>query len=182
MAQQGNFKSPSRMGGLGDGASLASTGSVSGGKPRDQGIKEVDFERRSFLGKVVGGVGAAVAISTLYPVVRYLIPPPVKEVKSVNELTVGKASEVPENTGKIFQFNKDKVIVINDNGKLTACSAVCTHLGCSVGWNNAENLIFCPCHGAKYQQTGEIISGPQPKPLAPFKVRVDGENIIISKA
>jgi cytochrome b6-f complex iron-sulfur subunit len=182
MAQQGNFKSPSRMGGLADGASLSSTGSVSGGKPRDQGIKEADFERRSFLGKVVGGVGAAVAISTLYPVVRYLIPPPLKEVKSVNELIVGKASEVPENTGKIYQFNKDKVIVINDNGKLTACSAVCTHLGCLVHWDNAQNLIYCPCHGAKYKQTGEIISGPQPLPLAVFQARVDGDNLIIAKA
>ena len=177
MAQQGNFKSPSRMGELGDGASLSSAG-----KPRDQGMKEVDVERRGFLVKVVGGLGAAVAISSLYPVIRYLIPPPLKEGKSVNELNVGKLSDVPENTGKIFQFNKDKVIVVNGHGKLTACSAVCTHLGCSVHWDNAQNLIACPCHGAKYKQTGEIISGPQPKPLAPFKVRAEGQNIIISKA
>jgi cytochrome b6-f complex iron-sulfur subunit len=181
MAQQGNFKSPSRMGGLGDGAPLSSAAMVSGGKPRDQGFKEVDFERRSFLGKVVGGVGAAVAISTLYPVIKYIIPP-VKKFSNLTELVVGKASEVPENTGKIFQFNKDKVIVINDNGNLTACSAVCTHLGCLVHWDNALNIISCPCHGAKYKQTGEIISGPQPLPLPVFKARVDGENLIIAKA
>ncbi len=181
MAQQGNFKSPSRMGGLGDGASPSSAGAVSAGKPRDQGLKEVDFERRSFLGKVVGGIGAAVAISTLYPVIKYIIPP-VKKFSSLNEMVVGKATEVPENSGKIFQFNKDKVIVINDNGKLTACSAVCTHLGCLVHWDNALNLISCPCHGAKYKQTGEIISGPQPLPLPAFKARVEGADLIIAKA
>ncbi len=181
MAQQGNFKSPSRMGGLGDGASPSSAGAVSAGKPRVPGLKEVDFERRSFLGKIVGGIGAAVAISTLYPVIRYIVPP-VKKFSNLNELVVGKASEVPENSGKIFQFNKDKVIVINDNGKLTACSAVCTHLGCLVHRDNALNLIACPCHGAKYKQTGEIISGPQPLPLPAFKARVEGENLIIAKA
>ena len=181
MAQQGNFKSPSRLGALGEGASPSSSGSVSGGKPREQGLKEVDFERRSFLGKVVGGIGAAVAISTLYPVIKYIIPP-VKQFSNKSEMVVGKASEVPAKSGKIFQFNKDKVIVINDNGKLTACSAVCTHLGCLVHWDNAQNLIACPCHGAKYKQTGEIISGPQPLPLPVFKARVEGENIIISKA
>jgi cytochrome b6-f complex iron-sulfur subunit len=181
MAQQGYDKSPSRMGGLGDGASLSSADLVSAGKPRDQGGKEVDFERRGFLGKVVGGIGAAVAISAIYPVIKYIIPP-VSKVTSVNELIVGKATEVPENSGKIFQFNKDRVIVINDNGKLTACSAVCTHLGCLVHWDNALNLIACPCHGAKYKQTGEIISGPQPLPLPAFKARVEGENIIISKS
>ncbi|ABL64487.1 QcrA and Rieske domain-containing protein [Chlorobium phaeobacteroides] len=182
MAQQGNFKSPSRMGGLGEGAPLSSSGAVQAGKPREQGLKGVDFERRSFLGKVVGGVGAVVAVSTLYPIVKYIVPPPVKEAAIVSELIVGKASEVPENSGKIYQFNKDKVLVVNDNGKLTACSAVCTHLGCLVHWEDKDNLIFCPCHGAKYKQTGEIISGPQPLPLAPFNVRVEGENLIISKA
>ncbi len=181
MTQLANVKSLSRMGELEDGSSLSSSGLASGGKPRDQGGKEVDFERRGFLGKVVGGIGAAVAISTIYPVIKYIIPP-VKKFTSLNELVVGKASEVPENTGKIFQFNKDRVIVINDNSKLTACSAVCTHLGCLVHWDNALNLISCPCHGAKYKQTGEIISGPQPLPLTVFKAKVDGENIVISKS
>ena len=181
MAQQGNFKSPSRLGELGHGVSLSSAGTVSEGKPRAQGLKDVDFERRSFLVKIVGGIGAAVAISTIYPVIKYIVPP-VKQFSNLNELVVGKASEVPENSGKIFQFNKDKVIVINDNGQLTACSAVCTHLGCLVHWDNAQNLISCPCHGAKYKQTGEIISGPQPLPLPSFKARVEGEDLIIAKA
>ncbi|KZK73589.1 MAG: cytochrome B6 [Pelodictyon luteolum] len=179
MAQQGNFKSPSRMGALGDGAPASSSGAVSGGKAREEGLKGVDFERRGFLGKVVGGIGAAVAVSTLYPVVKFIIPP-VREIKEVKEMVVGKASEVPVNTGKIYAFNKDKVIVINDNGKLTACSAVCTHLGCLVRWEDKDNEIFCPCHGAKYTQLGEIISGPQPLPLAPYGVRVEGEDLIIS--
>jgi cytochrome b6-f complex iron-sulfur subunit len=181
MAQQGNFKSPSRMVALGGEASLSSSGAITSGKPREGGLGGIDFERRSFLGRVVGGIGAAVAVSTLYPVIKYIIPPTIT-TKSVNELMVGKAAEIPENTGKIFQFNKDKVIVINDNGKLTACSAVCTHLGCVVHWDNEQNLISCPCHGAKYKQTGEIISGPQPLPLATFKVKVVGEDLIIAKA
>lgn len=179
MAQQANFKSPSRMGNLGDGGSASSSGSVSGGKAREEGLKGVDFERRGFLGKVVGGIGAAVAVSTLYPVVRYIVPP-VREIEEVSEMVVGKASEVPLNSGKIYAFNKDKVIVVNDNGKLTACSAVCTHLGCLVRWEDGDNELFCPCHGAKYTQTGDIISGPQPLPLAPYGVRVEGDDLIIS--
>ncbi len=180
MAQTGNFKSPSRLGTLGGSAEVSASGAVSGGKPRETGLKGVDFERRSFLHKVVGGVGAIVAASTLYPVVRFIIPP-VKEVKVVKEVK-GKLSEVADGTGKIFQFNEDKVIVINKGGALTAVSAVCTHLGCSVHWDNAIGQIACPCHGAKYKLTGEIISGPQPKPLKPYKAKIDGENIVITKA
>lgn len=51
MAQPANFKSPSRMGALGEDAPLSSTGSVSGGKSREEGLKGVDFERRSFWAK-----------------------------------------------------------------------------------------------------------------------------------
>ncbi|NTV25659.1 MAG: Rieske 2Fe-2S domain-containing protein [Chlorobiaceae bacterium] len=181
MAQTGNFKSPARLGTLGDGAEVSASGAVASGKPREEGLKGVDFERRSFLHKIVGGVGAVVAATTLYPVVKYIIPP-VKEVKVVNELTVGKASEVPDGAYKIYQFNTDKVIVVNKGGALTAVSAVCTHLGCLVRWEKDQDLLFCPCHGAKYKQTGEIISGPQPLPLKQFKARIEGDSIIVSKA
>lgn len=181
MAQTGNFKSPARMSSLGQGAAPASAGAVTGGKPREEGLKGVDFERRGFLHKIVGGVGAVVAVSALYPVVKYIIPP-VKKIKIVNELTVGKASEVPNGTGKIYQFNEDKVIVVNHGGSLTAVSAVCTHLGCLVHWEEAANELACPCHGAKYKQTGEIISGPQPKPLKQYKAKIDGDSIVVSIA
>ena len=180
MAQTGNFKSPSRMGTLGESAAASSSGAVPAGKPREQGLKGVDFERRSFLHKIVGGVGAVIAASTLYPVVRYIIPP-VKEVRQVKELTAGKASEVADGTGKIYQFNEDKVIVVNKGGALTAVSAVCTHLGCLVHWEAGSNELQCPCHGAKYKQTGEIISGPQPRPLKQYKAKIESDNIIISK-
>lgn len=33
--------------------------------------------------------------------------------------------------------------------------AVCTHLGCVVPWNKAENKFMCPCHGSQYDQTGK---------------------------
>ncbi len=181
MAQKSNFKSPARLNSL-EGGAGSSTGTVPSGKIREVPLGGVDFDRRSFLGKVVGGIGAVVAASTLYPVVRYIIPPAQKEAKEQDEIVVGKASEVPPDSGKIFQFNKDKVIVVNNGGVLSAVSAVCTHLGCLVQWKADEDLIFCACHGARYTPTGEIISGPQPLPLAKFNVKVDGDDLIISKA
>lgn len=47
-----------------------------------------------------------------------------------------------------------------------ALNAVCTHLGCVVPWNNAENKFKCPCHGSQYSPTGAVVRGPAPLPLA----------------
>jgi cytochrome b6-f complex iron-sulfur subunit len=44
--------------------------------------------------------------------------------------------------------------------------AVCTHLGCVVPWNKAENKFICPCHGSQYNADGKVVRGPAPLSLA----------------
>jgi hypothetical protein len=41
-------------------------------------------------------------------------------------------------------------------------NAVCTHLGCVVPWNQAENKFMCPCHGSQYNPEGKVVRGPAP--------------------
>ena len=54
-------------------------------------------------------------------------------------------------------------------GNLTAFSAVCTHAGCTVGYESG--VIVCPCHGGEYSaETGAVIAGPPPAPLPPKRV------------
>ena len=52
------------------------------------------------------------------------------------------------------------------DGSLLLRSATCTHMGCIVGWNEAERTWDCPCHGSRFTPEGEVISGPAEKPLA----------------
>jgi len=52
------------------------------------------------------------------------------------------------------------------DGSMTLRSAVCTHMGCTVGWNAAERTWDCPCHGSRFTPQGEVIGGPAETPLA----------------
>ncbi len=70
--------------------------------------------------------------------------------------------------GKILQLGGRKVAAYRDDaGRVTLRSPVCTHLGCIVRWNPAERTWDCPCHGSRFQPTGEVIAGPAEQPLAP---------------
>jgi nitrite reductase/ring-hydroxylating ferredoxin subunit len=56
------------------------------------------------------------------------------------------------------------------DGSLTAVSPRCTHLGCYVGWNAAEQTWDCPCHGSRYLADGTLIEGPAVADLASRQV------------
>jgi glycine/D-amino acid oxidase-like deaminating enzyme/nitrite reductase/ring-hydroxylating ferredoxin subunit len=49
----------------------------------------------------------------------------------------------------------------DDDGELHTYSAVCTHLGCTVTWNNWEKSFDCPCHGSRFSaNSGKVVNGP----------------------
>lgn len=81
-------------------------------------------------------------------------------------------SEVPAGEGRIVEVEGQKVAVFREEaGTVHAVSPVCTHLGCYVHWNKAERSWDCPCHGARYSPTGEVLNGPAVKPLPSKKIR-----------
>lgn len=45
-------------------------------------------------------------------------------------------------------------------GTRRACSAVCTHVGGIVRWNDAELSWDCPLHGSRFAPDGDVLTGP----------------------
>ncbi len=80
------------------------------------------------------------------------------EGRSLRELRNGE--------GKLLELGGKSVAASRDlNGRVSVVSPICTHMGCSVGWNPAERTWDCPCHGSRFLPDGRVLSGPAESPL-----------------
>ncbi len=64
-------------------------------------------------------------------------------------------------SGKVVEVDGKKFAAYRDKeGNIHALNPVCTHAGCIVNWNQEEKSWDCPCHGARYDINGTVITGP----------------------
>lgn len=74
---------------------------------------------------------------------------------------IASVSEIPAGTGEIVTYNDQKLAVYKDpKGEIHALNPVCTHTKCIVQWNNSEKSWDCPCHGARFDPDGIVLTGP----------------------
>jgi glycine/D-amino acid oxidase-like deaminating enzyme/nitrite reductase/ring-hydroxylating ferredoxin subunit len=63
--------------------------------------------------------------------------------------------------GVVVRRGREFLAVSRDHeGALHAVSAACSHLGCVLAWNAAEESWDCPCHGSRFSPDGEVLHGP----------------------
>lgn len=129
--------------------------------------------RRGFLDWLIAACSAVAGAAMAIPGVAYLWPAAKGgsadrvEVPGASALAVGQSAKV--------QVGSEVVIVLRKRSGFAAYSAVCTHLGCLVYWEEGRNEFLCPCHAAVFSDSGQVVSGPPPAPLAEFVVReIDG--------
>ncbi len=147
--------------------------------------------RRGFLSAIGLGLSALVAAVVTVPSLGFLLglrktPSVWRRVGRVDEFALGTTVEVafldpsPEPwagvTAKtaawLRRTGPDEFVVFSVN---------CTHLGCPVRWLPDAELFMCPCHGGVYYQDGNVASGPPPRPLTRYQVRVrDGHVEILT--
>lgn len=138
--------------------------------------------RRRLIQWLLGGGFLASLASFLYPVIRYMNPPAIPEA-SVNEANVGKVSDFAVNSGKIVRFGSKPVLVVRrSENEWRAFSGVCTHLNCTVQYEQARHQIWCACHNGFYDLNGKVVSGPPPRPLEEYQVRIRGEEVVIMRS
>lgn len=137
--------------------------------------------RRSILNWLVGIWGGGVLASTLYPVLRFLVPPDIAESAALS-VSAGSARALRANDARIVPFGSEPAIIVRTTeGELRAFAATCTHLACTVQYRSDLQHIWCACHNGHYDLNGRNIAGPPPRPLESYDVNVKEDEIVISR-
>lgn len=130
----------------------------------EYGTRLIPLTRRAFL---AGCVPLAASCS------RSKAPPPGKGPASF------PLDRFPEGLRVTVPVAGRPVEVMRSASGVTARSLLCTHQGCEVSWEEAENAYVCPCHEGKFDAEGRPKEGPPPKPLAVLPARVEGSFLLV---
>jgi cytochrome b6-f complex iron-sulfur subunit len=139
--------------------------------------------RRRFVQYLLGFSVVTTLALVAAPVVAFLIPPKESAAGTGGKTLAGTTADIPPGKGKVVAMGSKPTIVVNTEQGVKAYSAICTHLGCIVAFDDQSGSISCPCHGGRFSPlTGTVQSGPPPAPLAPVTVSVEGDQIFLVSA
>jgi menaquinol-cytochrome c reductase iron-sulfur subunit len=154
--------------------------------------EENRFGRRQFLSTLTWAIGGLISAGLGIPAIAYIIGPALQATGTQNWIRLGSTTKVELDTPTLFKAritrktgwieNEEELsaYVRTDNGRdFVAMSNICTHLGCRVRWISEQEEFFCPCHNGVYDKDGNVVSGPPPRPLDRFDVKVEDDELLI---
>lgn len=142
--------------------------------------------RRKFLSRLSIVFGAIAAAVVAIPSIGFLLglrkaPKVWRTVGKMEDFSVGTTTEVTFQDPSPLPWSGVTAQTAAwlrrvDSQQFIAFSVDCTHLGCPVRWLQDANLFMCPCHGGVFYGDGTVASGPPPRPLIQYPVRIqDGQ-------
>ena len=156
-----------------------------------ENTKTSECNRRQFLAKLSITLSSIAAALVGIPVIGSILAPIFQKkpeawraVGSVDSFKIGDtvkvafvdASPLPwagitaESAAWVRRVSEEKFIAFSVN---------CAHLGCPVRWIPGAKLFMCPCHGGVYYEDGSVASGPPPRGLYQYPVRVNNGQVEI---
>jgi len=157
--------------------------------------EQAQVQRRDFLGLVTWAIGIMIGAGIGIPAIAYIVGPALNQETSDAWIPIGSTSKIELGTPALFKANIERTtgwivnqeeltayILTEDGRNFIAMSNICSHLGCRVRWIAEQQSFFCPCHNGVFDKEGNVVSGPPPRPLDRFQVKVENEQLFLKEA
>ena len=151
-----------------------------------------ELSRRHFMQSAIWGIGGLIGAIFGLPAIIYIVGPSLKNQQTQTWMRLGPTSKVELGTPTLFSvkvktqtgwiLNEEEIsvyVLTNDGRTYIAMSNICTHLGCHIRWIAEQNNFFCPCHNGVFDSSGNVISGPPPRPLNRYDVKVEAGQLYV---
>lgn len=135
------------------------------------------MRRRDFLTNVFKFFSLLWSVGIVWGVLAFIRGPrerktPVLPYILLDDISVGES--------KLLKTREGPVLLIRlDREKFVALSSICTHKKCFLKWNKEKKVILCPCHDGVFNISGNVITGPPPRPLPRFNTVVRGNRVYV---
>jgi cytochrome b6-f complex iron-sulfur subunit len=136
-------------------------------------ISEVE-NRRTFLKKIWKGLGilASVEFAAVFFGFLFSGKDDKEQTTSKQIFEAGSVSSFQPNSVTAFRGGRFYLARLEDGGFI-ALSLRCTHLGCSINWEESKKSFVCPCHSSSFSIDGDVLNPPAPKALDYFPVKIE---------
>jgi cytochrome b6-f complex iron-sulfur subunit len=136
-------------------------------------ISEVE-SRRQFLQKLWKGLGVIASIEVIAVFFGFLFSGKKEDLslKPKELFEAGNVEAFKTNTVTAFRGGRFYLARLLDGGFI-ALSLRCTHLGCSINWEEDKNRFICPCHSSAFYINGEVQNPPAPSALDYFPILIE---------
>jgi Rieske Fe-S protein len=126
--------------------------------------------RRAVCKACIGGLTVGSLGAVGFPVVTFLGFP--RRLATDRPLEIALGTLLPGQAEYVDRRGQQLIVLSRSDGPLVF-NAACTHLGCNVLWDTASRMFRCPCHGAEFDESGEVVSGPVNTPMKriPFEIK-----------
>jgi cytochrome b6-f complex iron-sulfur subunit len=139
-----------------------------------EGDEKQGQTRREFLGKAWKWLGVLAAAEFAVVLGAYLWPKKgTGEEEAGAVVDAGPVAEFTPSSVTAFPQGRFYLVRLADGGFL-ALSSKCSHLGCTVPWNEQSKTFPCPCHASVFDMTGDVKSPPAPRPLDLLALTIEG--------
>ncbi|HYO82084.1 MAG TPA: ubiquinol-cytochrome c reductase iron-sulfur subunit [Bryobacteraceae bacterium] len=149
------------------------------------------MHRRSFGLGLLAGMWSLIGAALALPAAAYLFSGP-RSRKGTGWVDAADLSKLPVGVPEEVVFRRNRVdgwkvvtekntawVLKKSEKEVIAFAPQCTHLGCAYHWVEQTKEFLCPCHTSTFSPDGQVLTGPAPRALDRYDIRVKGGRLMI---